>query len=167
MLILLPEFHVSIISIEVYALMMTSSNGKFSALLALCAGIHRSPVNSLHKGQWRGALMFSLICAWLNGWVNNREAGDLRCHLCHYDVTVMDQCKFETEESYFANLPSNHRHCRLHPHLFVWTKLVTAISVKKLLCYRLVCIQLWILRVVIILMYLRCTVLDMPYLILC
>ena len=27
-------------------------------------GIHRSPVNSPHKGQWRGALMFSLICAW-------------------------------------------------------------------------------------------------------
>ena len=35
-------------------------------------GIHRSPVNSPHKGQWRGALMFSLICAWINGWVNNR-----------------------------------------------------------------------------------------------
>ena len=39
-------------------------------------GIHRSPVNSPHKGQWRGALMFSLICVWINGWVNNREAGD-------------------------------------------------------------------------------------------
>ena len=53
-------------------------------------GIHRSPVNSPHKGQWRGALMFSLICAWINAWVNNREAGDLRCHHIHYDVTVMD-----------------------------------------------------------------------------
>ena len=41
-------------------------------------GIHQSPVNSLHKGQWRGALMFSFICVWINGWVNNREAGDLR-----------------------------------------------------------------------------------------
>ena len=41
-------------------------------------GIHRSPVNSPHKGQWRGALMFSLICAWINDWVNNREAGVLR-----------------------------------------------------------------------------------------
>ena len=61
----------------------------FSALLAICAGIHRSPVNSPHKGQWRGALMFSLICAWINGWVNNGEAGDLRCHRAHYDVTVM------------------------------------------------------------------------------
>ena len=52
-------------------------------------GIHRSPVNSPHKGQWRGALMFSLICVWINGWVNNREAGDLRCYRAHYDVTVM------------------------------------------------------------------------------
>ena len=52
-------------------------------------GIHRFPVNSPHKGQWRRALMFSLICAWMNGWVNNREAGDLRRHRAHYDVTVM------------------------------------------------------------------------------
>ena len=52
-------------------------------------GIHRSPVNSPHKGQWRGALMFSLICAWINGWVNNREAGDLRCYRAHYDAIVM------------------------------------------------------------------------------
>ena len=52
-------------------------------------GIHRSPVNPPHKGQWRGALMFSLICVWINGWVNNREAGDLRRYRAHYDVTVM------------------------------------------------------------------------------
>ena len=52
-------------------------------------GIHRSPVNSSHKGQWRGALMFSLICVWINGWVNNRKAGDLRRYRVHYDVTVM------------------------------------------------------------------------------
>ena len=52
-------------------------------------GIHRSPVNSPHKGQWRGALMFTLICARINGWVNNGEAGDLRRYRVHYDVTVM------------------------------------------------------------------------------
>ena len=52
-------------------------------------GIHQSPVNSSHKGQWRGALMFSLICAWLNAWVNQRDAGDLRCHRAHYDVILM------------------------------------------------------------------------------
>ena len=48
-------------------------------------GIDRSLVNSPRKGQWRGALMFSLICAWINGWVNNGDAGDL----IHYDVTVI------------------------------------------------------------------------------
>ena len=52
-------------------------------------GIHRSTVNSPHKGQWRGALVFSLICTGINGWVNNGEAGDLRRHLTHYDVNVM------------------------------------------------------------------------------
>ena len=52
-------------------------------------GIHRSLVNSPHKGQWRGALIFSLICTWINGWVNNRKAGNLRCHHAHYDVTVL------------------------------------------------------------------------------
>ena len=48
----------------------------FSALLAIYAGNSPVPVNSLHKGQWCGALMFSLITAWMNGWVNTREAGD-------------------------------------------------------------------------------------------
>ena len=50
----------------------------FSALLAFVRGIHRSPVNSPHKVQWRGALMFSLICPWTNGWVNHRCASVLR-----------------------------------------------------------------------------------------
>ena len=54
-------------------------------------GIHWSPVNSPHKGQWRGTLMFSLICAGINDWVNNREAGDLRRNRAHYDVIVMIQ----------------------------------------------------------------------------
>ena len=63
----------------------------FSALLALCAGNSPVPANSPHKGQWRGALMFPLICVWINDWVNNREAGDLRRHRGHYDVSVMDK----------------------------------------------------------------------------
>ena len=56
-------------------------------------GIHQSPVNSPYKGQWRGALMFSLICVWINDWVNNREAGDLRRHRTHNDATVMQWVK--------------------------------------------------------------------------
>ena len=52
-------------------------------------GIYWSPVNSPHKGQWRGALMFSLICARINDSVINREPDDLRRHHAHYDITVM------------------------------------------------------------------------------
>ena len=64
-----------------------------SALLALCTG--NSPVpNSPHKGEWRGALMFSLICAWISDWVNNRETDDSRRHRGHYDVNVMDLANF-------------------------------------------------------------------------
>ena len=59
-------------------------------------GIHRSPENSPNKGQWRGVLMFSLICTWINGWVNSGEAGDLRHHRAYYDVTVMCFSKEET-----------------------------------------------------------------------
>ena len=63
----------------------------FSALLAIVWGIHRSPVNAPHEGQWHGALMFSLICTRINGWVNNREAGDLRLHRAYYYVTVKER----------------------------------------------------------------------------
>ena len=61
----------------------------FSALLVFVRGIHRSPLNSSNKGQWRGALIFSLICVWIKGWVNNREADNLRRYRAHYDVSVM------------------------------------------------------------------------------
>ena len=63
--------------------MMTSSNGNIFLLTGPFA------VSSPHKGQWCGASMFSLIYAWINGWVNNRETGDLIRHCAHYDVNVM------------------------------------------------------------------------------
>ena len=50
--------------------------------------IHRSPVNSSRKDQWRGASMFSLIYAQTNVWTNNQDAGDWGRHRAHYDVTV-------------------------------------------------------------------------------
>ena len=69
-------------------------------------GIHRPPVNSPHKDQWRRALMFSLIWDWTYGWVNNRDAGDLRRHCAHYGVIVM-QLSTQTVSRDFA---------RKHPH---------------------------------------------------
>ena len=61
----------------------------FSAYWPFVRVIQRSPVNYRHKGQWGGTLMFSLICVWINGWVNNRKAGDLRRYRAHYGVIVM------------------------------------------------------------------------------
>ena len=69
--------------------MMTSSNGNIFRVTGPLCGEFTGPANSPHKGQWRGALMFSLICVWINRWVNNREAGDLRRYRAHYDVIVM------------------------------------------------------------------------------
>ena len=70
--------------------MMTSSNGNIfhvtGHLWGEFTGCRWIPP---HKGQWRGALTFSLICVWINGWVNNREAGDLRRYRTHHDVIVM------------------------------------------------------------------------------
>ena len=78
-------------------------------------GIHRSPVNSPHKGQWRGALMFSFICAWINGWVDNRDAGDWRRHRSHYDVSVI-RWKYKSHLSIPSQITSSADH--LH---FSWT----------------------------------------------
>ena len=61
----------------------------FSAPLAFCAGNSLGTGQFSHKGQWRGAFMFSLICTRINCWVNNRKAGYLRRHRAHCDVIVI------------------------------------------------------------------------------
>ena len=66
---------------------MTSSNGNIFRVTGLLCGEFTG--HRWIPRQWRGALMFYLISAWINSWVNNREAGDLRCHRAHYDVSVM------------------------------------------------------------------------------
>ena len=63
-------------------------------------GIHRSPVNSLHKGQWRGALIFYLRLN--NDWANNREVGFLRCSRAEYDVTIMYHTRSLTNHIYYT-----------------------------------------------------------------
>ena len=82
------KFNVScVVPHEYHAPMMTSSNGNIFRVTGHLCG--NSPVNSLHKGQWCGALMFSLICVWIKGWENNCEAGDPRRYRAHYDVIAM------------------------------------------------------------------------------
>ena len=71
--------------------MMTSSNGSiFRVTGHLCGeltGLRWIPRTMASDAD--GAFMFSLICVWINGWVNNRQAGDLGRYWAHYDVTVM------------------------------------------------------------------------------
>ena len=65
--------------------MMTSSNGSIFRVTGPLRGEFTGHRWIPHKGQWRGTLMFSLICVWTNGWVYNRHTGDLRRHRTHYD----------------------------------------------------------------------------------
>ena len=62
----------------------------FSALLALCAG--NSPVTGEFPAQRPVMRSFDVFfdLGWINGWINNREAGDMRRHRAHYDVVVMN-----------------------------------------------------------------------------
>ena len=82
-------------TLSIYYMMM-SSNGKiFCVTGPLC---REAPVNSTLRHQWCWALMFSLICAWTNDWVNNWDAGDLRLHSTHYDTIVMAFSAFSDEQ---------------------------------------------------------------------
>ena len=95
-------------------------------------GIHWSPLNSPHKGQWRGTLMFPLICAWTIGWVDNREAGDLGRHRAHYDVTVtvwlhlpLPYCQMEKCLYIYAYMYIN-----TYIYVYVYTKSIYACATK-------------------------------------
>ena len=103
-------------------------------------GIHWSPGNSPHQGQWREALMVSLICDWINGLVNNRKAGDLRRHRAHYDVAVMESnynsnllinaCR---QNSWVVDIQTN-RKIRSSRHIFIFLKVTQwlgAVSIRK------------------------------------
>ena len=76
----------------------------FFALLAICAG--NSPVTGEFPTQKPGTrssdVFFDL--RWINGWVNNREAGDLRCHRAHYDVIVMYKQHYQFQHPLMASV---------------------------------------------------------------
>ena len=70
-------------------------------------GIHRQSVNYPHKGQWRWTWMFPSIFAWINGWVSNPEAGDLRRQRAHFDVTVIELSFFYSKLPVVWQIPCN------------------------------------------------------------
>ena len=65
---------------------MTSSNGN---TFLITGPLHREFTSHQWIPRTNSSFAVSLVCAWINGWVNNREVGDLRRHLVHYDVSVM------------------------------------------------------------------------------
>ena len=68
---------------------MTSSNGDiFRVIGPLCGEFTGQGWIPLTKAS-DAELWCFFICAWIRGWINNREAGDLRCHRALYDVIVM------------------------------------------------------------------------------
>ena len=76
----------------------------FSASLAICAG--NSPITGEFPSQRpeTRSFDFSLICVWINAWVNNRGAGDLRRHRTHYDVIVLYEIGLPILSSTFLNV---------------------------------------------------------------
>ena len=70
--------------------MMTSSNGNiFRVTGHLCGEFTGDRWIPRTKASEAELWCFFFICAWMNGWVNNNEAGDVKRHRAHYDVDIM------------------------------------------------------------------------------
>ena len=127
-----------------YIVMMTLSNGNiFRVTGHLCGKIHRSPVNSPHKGQWRGALMFSLICVWINDWVNNREAGDLRRYQAHYDVIIMVSRMVPNSTVVLQDSPRCHYKCYSMLHTMRKVRNAKSTALLVTICLDALCQNKW------------------------
>ena len=86
-----PCSHVSVIKWKSLLFMIDKCNDGaakwklFPCYWPFVRGIHRTPVDSPYRGQWRGTSMFFLT----NGWAINQDPSDFKRHRTHYDVTVM------------------------------------------------------------------------------
>ena len=78
----------------------------FRCYWPFCAGNSQVPGEFPTQSQWRRALIISLICASINNWVNNGEAGDLRRHRAHYDVRVMSLYQLTVDQVFLIIKPS-------------------------------------------------------------
>ena len=74
---------------------MTSSNGNiFRVTGSLCGEFTGHRWIPCTKSSDAELWCFLWFAHWINGWVNNREAGDWRRYRAHYDVIVMHQYHF-------------------------------------------------------------------------
>ena len=82
--------------------------------------------------------MFSLICVWINDWVNNGEAGDLRRYRIHYDVIVMGYLVKSTHlvlaKSNWPFIPTICNHVKPHNDHVMLTLSVPYMQIVVLQC---------------------------------
>ena len=88
---------------------MTSSNGNIFRVTGPLWGEFSSHrwvplINTSDAELW----CLFLVCAWTNGWVNNRDPGEFRCHRPHYEVTIMfsvlANCSFRCYNAHWSNI---------------------------------------------------------------
>ena len=95
---------------------MTPLNGN---IFRVTGPLWGESIGNRRNSQWRGALVFSLICAWTNGWATRQDDGDLRRHRAQYYVTVMFQVYFMRTALYLlpytmqGDNPTEYRHIEL------------------------------------------------------
>ena len=97
------KFQMNVTVINVTSTMMASPNGNvYRVTSPLCGESTGHRWISLKRPVTRSFGVF-LISAWTNVWANNRDAGNLRRHGPHYDVTVMHDVKARRWMSRFDN----------------------------------------------------------------
>ena len=104
----------------------------FSALLVLCA--ENSPVTGEFPTQrpvTRSFDVFFDLCL-INGWVNNRETGDLRRHRAHYDVTVMMKLLTKSCQARWRKDYLTHRSRVAHIYMYIYIYILPAKNIKQL-----------------------------------
>ena len=83
---------------------MTSSNGNIFRVTGPLCGEFTGPGEFPAQRPVTRSFDVFFDHAWINDWVNNREAGDLRGHRGHYDVSVMGMADCWQLNSILANI---------------------------------------------------------------
>ena len=89
--------------------MMTSSNGNiFRVTGPLCGEFTGRRWVPRTKASDAELWCFFWSAPWINDWVNNREAGDLRRHLAQYDAIVMLSNEYMRVNCQLTSTSNNH-----------------------------------------------------------
>ena len=115
--------------------MITSSNGNIFHVTGTLCGEFTGPGEfPTQRPVTRSFDVFFLICVWINGWVNNREAGDLRRHRSHYDVNVMSKKRVHRARQIWG--------CNSRKRTF-WAGLLSYFAIRIALPSQKKCHRIW------------------------